>query len=320
MKHEKYKELLELNILNELTDKEQIEMENHLLECSECSSEYSQLKKMYSVLTKEAPELPTDNDLLNARTRLFNSINNEIEEPNFIEKLKKLLESIFPKQYSIAFGGLTLILVGFFVGYLIFNTSQSEPNLFTENVIDLDKIDKGEVQISKVNLPQIFSEKGEYEFKIGDEKPVIYKGTLNDEIVQKLLAAAFKETDNPGFKIQTAKSIKEFMPKGFNPDAKIKEAFIHSLKTDENPGVRKGALQALINFPYDDKIRDALLYTLDNDENASNRIDAINALLAMNLGSQLINDSIKTKLEKDITNEENEVVKFRTAKLLLGGK
>lgn len=234
------------------------------------------------------------------------------------EKFKTTFLSILTNKYLVGFSTVTLVLIGLFVGYLLFNNSS--PVLIADNIIDLDKIEKGEVKISKVNLPEVFSVIGEYEFKIGEENPVNYKGTLQDEVVQKLLASAIKTTNNPGFKIRTVNSINEFMPVDFIPDDKIKEAFVHSLKTDENPGVRKGALQALINFPYDDKIRDAVLFTLENDENAANRMLAINALLTMNFGSQIINDSIKTKLENKLPNEDNEVIKFRTAKLLLGGK
>ena len=92
------------------------------------------------------------------------------------------------------------------------------------------------------------------------------------------------------------------------------------LKTDENPGVRKEALRALINFTYDDEIRDAILFTLENDDNAANRMLAINALLAINSKTQIMNDSIKIKLKNELPNEDNEVVKLKTAKLLLGGK
>ena len=63
-----------------------------------------------------------------------------------------------------------------------------------------------------------------------------------------------------------------------------------------------------------------LLFTLENDENAANRMLAINALLAINSKTQIMNDSIKIKLKNELPNESNEVVKFKTAKLLLGGK
>jgi hypothetical protein len=320
MKHEKYKELLELNILNELSDNQQIELENHLFECEECSKEFTELKKMYSLLANESPEQLSERDLQNARLRLFNSISIESEKKAILEKVKESLNLLFNKKYSIAFGSIALVLVGFFVGYLLFQDSKISPKLISENIIDLDKIENGELQIARVDVPEVFSNTGEFEFKIGNENPISYKGTLEDEVVQRLLASAIQSSENPGFKIRTTNSIYEFMPKDFNPDIKIKDAFIHSLKTDENPGVRKEALRALINFAYDDKIRDAILFTLENDDNAANRMLAINALLAINSKTQIMNDSIKIKLKNELPKEDNEVVKLKTAKLLLGGK
>jgi hypothetical protein len=319
MKHENYKELMELSILNELNEKDRIELENHLLECEECSSEYQEIKKVYSLIINESPDLPTDRDLINSRVRLFNTINSEITELSFPDKIKNLFNPFFTNKYSFAFGSIALMLVGFFIGYLIFNSNYNISPII-ENSIDLDKIDTGELKVANVNFPNTFSNDGIYEFKIGDKNPITYKGNLNDIAVQKLLAAALTETDNPGFKIKTATSIREFIPKNFMPDEMIKNAFIKSLTTDSNPGVRKEALQALLKFRFDKEIRDALIFTLNNDENASNRIEAINALLSMNLYSQIVNDTIKNQLEKDIVNEDNEVVKIKTAKLLLGGK
>lgn len=319
MKHEEYKELLELGLMNELNDQEKIDLENHLLECEECSLEFKEMKRFYNVISSEGNFIPTEIALENSRKRLFNTINFETNSKN-----EKISDSWFAKiiqnKISFAFGGVALILTGLLIGYFFLTQKNIEPNLYTNKGIDLDKLDSGEIQISKVNFPDIFSEKGEYEFKLAGEKSLSYKGTLQDDLVQKLLAAAIRETENPGLKIKTAKSVKEFLPKGITPDEKIKNAFIQTLKSDSNPGVRKEALQALVNFPYDKSIRDALLFTLDNDDNASNRIDAINALLAMNKEVENINDSVKTNLEQKINNEENEVVKFRTAKLLLGGK
>ena len=134
------------------------------------------------------------------------------------------------------------------MGYLLFQGLKISPTLIAENIIDLDKIENGELQIARVDVPEIFSNTGEFEFKIGNENPISYKGTLEDVVVQKLLASAIQSSENPGFKIRTTNSINEFMPKDFNPDNKIKDAFIYSLKTDENPGVRKEALRALDKF------------------------------------------------------------------------
>lgn len=318
MKHENYKELLELNVLGELNKEEELELENHLFECDECSTEYAQLKKLYSVISTERPSTPTEANLMNARKRLFNTINSKTLQTTKSEKSNTSWYNIFSNNYIIAFGSVALVLIGFFVGYMLFNNPS--PSLLTENSINLDKIDRGDVKIANVNFPDKFSENGEFEFKLNEEKLASYKGSLDDVTVQKLLAAAINETENPGFKIKTANSFTELLPNNFIPDSKIKDAFINSLMTDKNPGVRKSALQALISFQYDDNIRDALLFVLENDDNASIRMGAINTLLAMNFGPNSIDKNVINKLNQEISKEENEVIKYKTAKLLIGGK
>ncbi len=260
MKHEKYKELLELNVLGELSKEDELELKNHLFECEECSIEYAEIKKLFNIITSERTSMPSDEDLINARKRLFNTINAESEQVNVPPKEKTNWFTIFNNKYALGFGTISLILVGFFVGYLLFNNPN--PILLTNNSIDLDKIDRGEVKIANVNFPAKFSEEGEFEIKLDDDNSTSYKGTLNDVVVQKLLASALNETENPGFKIKTANSFVDFLPSNFIPDEQIKNAFINSLKYDKNPGVRKDALRALINFKFDDEIRDALLFTL----------------------------------------------------------
>ena len=318
MKHEKYKELLELNVLGELGEEDELELKNHLFECEECSEEYAESKKLFSLVTSERVSMPSEEDLANARKRLFNTINAETEKTEVKPAPSSNWIALLNRKFVYGFGTIALILVGFFVGYLLFNNSNTV--ILTSNSIDLDQIDRGEIKIANVSFPAKFSDEGEFEIKLDDKNSTTYTGTLNDIVVQKLLASALNKTENPGFKIRTAKSFVDFLPSNFVPDKKIKDAFIKSLKYDNNPGVRKDALQAIINFKFDDEIRDALLYTLENDDNASNRISAINALLAMNISKNGFDDEIKNKLNNGLLNEENELIKFRTAKLLVRGK
>lgn len=317
MNHDKYKELLELNVLGELNEEDELLLKNHLFECDECNKEYAEIKKLFNMVSAERADMPSEDNLTNARKRLFNTINSELEKTSQIRETGFNWNKIFSTKFSFGFGTFVLIMLGFFAGYLFFNNTAP---VITSNSLDLDKIDRGEVKITDVNFPRKFSESGEFEFKLNNAALASYKGTLSDVIVQKLLASAINETENPGFKIKTARSFSELVPDNFVPDNEIKKAFINSLKTDKNPGVRKGALQALVNFKYDEEIRDALIFVLENDENASNRISAINTLLSMNLILPDINEELKSKLNKSNFNEENEVIKYRTAKLLMGEK
>jgi len=326
MNHKKYEELLQLNFLNELTENEQVDLENHLLECSDCKKEYEHLNNLTSLIVEKKPTNPSTKNLEFVRKTLFDSINNIETKPSFVSSIKNIFKNLFFTNYKFAFGSITLLLGGLFVGYLLFGGSSKPPKILSENivdldkVIDLDKLAKGNVSISQIRFPETQAEDGIFEFKIGENIPIVYKGTLTDSIVQRLLANALGETENPGFKIKTVSTIARQAKSIFNPDPQITKALIHSLKNDNNPVVRKEALIALSNFSFDKDIKDAILFSLSNDQNASNRIEAINALSKMSLADQSIDSNLQKLLKNNIINEDNELIRLKTAKLLLRGK
>ena len=123
-------------------------------------------------------------DLINSRKRLFNTINAEVAQPTLVTSSKNAWDRIFSNKYSFALGSVALVLIGFFVGYMLFNNSNPSPKLLAENIIDLDKLESGDVKIAKVNFPEVFSENGEFEFQLSGDRPVSYKGNLNDAVVQ----------------------------------------------------------------------------------------------------------------------------------------
>ncbi|MFN3162362.1 MAG: HEAT repeat domain-containing protein, partial [Pseudohongiellaceae bacterium] len=48
--------------------------------------------------------------------------------------------------------------------------------------------------------------------------------------------------------------------------------------SDQNPGVRYQAVQALVNLTHEERVRDALRYALQQDVNQGVRVEAFNAL------------------------------------------
>ncbi|MEE9432042.1 MAG: HEAT repeat domain-containing protein [Melioribacteraceae bacterium] len=325
MNHKKYEEILQLNFLDELSENEKVDLENHLLECSECNKEYLRLNKLHTLIVNEKPPEPGEEDLTLARTKLFNTKRTIEGTPTLVDSFKNFFIELFTTNYKFAFGSIALLMGGVFAGYLFFGTSNKPPKILSKNIVDLDKVidlkklASGDVNISHISFPETQSDDGIFEFRIGNNIPIVYKGNLSDSIVQRLLANALVETKNPGFRIKTVSMIAHRAKSIFNPDPQIKQALIYSLKNDNNPVVRKKSLIALSKFFYEEEIRDALLFTLSNDENASNRIEAINTLSKISLKNQSPDSSLLQLLEKNIMNENNELIKLKTAKLLLRG-
>src|SRR3990172_7938159 len=140
--------------------------------------------------------------------------------------------------------------------------------------------DIAKVESSITNLEFINSdfEKGEVEIVYDQITPVKVKGNVNDAEIQKVLA--------------------------------------QSLIDNENPGVRKEAMNALCNLQFDDQIRDAMIHVLQNDKNSGLRIQAINCLDVKNDLQKITDPNTINVLKKKMEEDENSYIKLRAKTIL----
>ena len=317
MNHNKYKELLQLYVYDEISEKEKTTLENHLLECGECSAELTSIKHLYTALASNRPAPVSDALLSESRKELFNSISKEEEKISLREKVIKYIEEFLFGGYRLALGGAATFVIGIIFGYFIFGGTPDISELSrVEQSINLDQLQKKNVQISNIRFDDPLTAEGEIEFKFDVTKPISYKGNASDEFAQKLLATALLTADNPGVRIQSVNTIAMQSGDSFIPDSKVKQALISSLETDPNPGVRRAAINTLIKFPFDQDIRDAFLFVLTHDDNSGIRVAAINGLSALKFAGGELDEKIRTVLKENVDNEENNFVRIRAASLL----
>ena len=126
-------------------------------------------------------------------------------------------------------------------------------------------------------------------------KPMTMKGKVSDPKIQMVLAQALLNEKNAGSRFNTVSVIAN-QTQGSNSviDPKIMSALISTLKFDDNPGVRKRALMALLNIPYNQQVKETFLYTLINDSNSGIRIAAINGLTSATMdGNKFDEETLK---------------------------
>ncbi len=317
MKHQDFKELLYLFSIGELPKADEENLQNHILECKECSAELNGMMQLKKAMTENKPGAFNESVLEEARKELRSKINDEAESVNWFSKFLNSLSNIFFGDYRIVFSGAATLFVGIFVGYLFFAPDQSSVIIPENNkMIDVDKIEKSGMQISNIRFKNPFATEGEVEISFDAVKPISFTGSMNDAVTQRLLAAALISNDNPGIKIKTLNTIASQSDESFKPDQKVKEALIASLKVDDNPGVRREALNVLMRFPVDDEIRDAFLFVLSNDPNSGLRVAAINALSNFKINDVSLDSEIINVLNKKAESDDNEFIKLRAASLL----
>jgi hypothetical protein len=99
-------------------------------------------------------------------------------------------------------------------------------------------------------------------------------------------------------------------------DPEIKNALITVAITDENPGVKREALNLLKKLPYDEDIKQAYIYVLSNDTSSALRITAINALFeTVQSGQKLTKNDLKLFKEKS-KDDDNNYIRHLTKTIL----
>ncbi|MCF8243310.1 MAG: HEAT repeat domain-containing protein [Melioribacteraceae bacterium] len=317
MKHEKFNEMMQLSIYGELTHDKEIELQNHLLECEECNTEYAGLRQLYSALAENRPAEPGERILNASRNDLLRNIRQIERKPSTTEFISGWLKDKLFTGYGFAFGGVFTLLIGMFAGYLIFNQQRDIRELAQQTkMIELDNLDNENLQIANVRFPDRFNTDGEIEIQFDAVKPVTYKGNVNDEMTKRILAAALVSTSNPGVKLRTISTIASQTENNNSFDPKVKRSLIETVKTDENPGVRREALNLLMRYPPDELSRDAYLYVLSNDNNSGNRILAINALSTLHFEQNKLDEKTRSILNNMAETDDNDFIKIRAASLL----
>jgi len=312
MKREKLRELLQLYIIGEIGDEDKVIVENALLEDDDLKEEYESFNQLFTALNESKPESVSDAELDSARLQLLRGLRKEASKISLWDKTIGYITDLFVSNYQLALGGVATFAIGIFAGYLLFASGPA----FNGQSVDLDNLEKGDVQISNIRFDSPYTSDGDIEFTFDSVKPVRYKGNPNDETTRRLLAQALITADNPGIRLRTVSTLGSQNSQNFAPDNKVKRALIAALKADENVGVRKEALNVLAGYPFDDEIRDAFLFVLSNDPNSGIRIAAVNAMYDLKTGGRSIDEEIKNELNKRAETDENSYIRLRAASLL----
>jgi hypothetical protein len=314
MTHKKYKELLILQVYNELGSNEQKELDEHLRICKECKNEKENLKKFKGSIPNTM-SFNEDEDLITeSRRNLRNAIRMKRNKKSVWEVILDFWKYSFSIKYKFALGGISTLALGFFIGYLAFfqksniNISEAEFQTIGKTVI------YGAPQINGMKFIKTDDQSGEVEFTFDETIPMHVKGKMDEPRIQKLLAKALVNEQNPGVRLKTVNMVAENQ-KG-KTDDELKKSLINALKYDNNPGVRKEAIRVLRNLPFDNEIKDAFLFVLMNDKNSGMRIAAINCLGEAKGFEKTTDTKILNVLREKERMDDNDYIRIRAKSLL----
>jgi hypothetical protein len=314
MKHNEYKQLLQLSLFGELKSEEQLKLKEHLLTCEECRTELEDQKNLLELISGKKKVIVDEKVLSVARYQLRGALRAEKESKNIFGSLADNIFQLFTTPLRFAFAGAALLIIGVLIGGILFK--QSYQNEFTgqQNGDNRFALLSEDISISNLRFIDSDAADGEVEFTFQASKPVRLRGNVNDPQIQSVLTYAMLNEQNPGSRLNSINAMDTEFPVQYDKD--VKDALITVMMTDENPGVRREALKLISKFPYDESVKQSLLYVILNDTVSGLRIEALNLLIeAGSKGYKFSEDELNLFRQK-FQQDENPYIKLRSKTIL----
>lgn len=315
MDHNEFKEWMTLYYYEELSGPEKEIFENHLGECALCSTEYNQFKAVMKEINNVEQNIVNQDLLFASRQKLSHALRNNKSEKESRGMLSVILD--FFKYPRLAFSLGAALIMGFIIGYFVFSSSDITELNGSNNYVNVnDDFLEGDrlPKISNLNFIDADAGDGEIEIEFEAARPVRLKGSVNDPVIQSVLAYSMLNNQNPGSRLNSVNAI--HAPGQMKLDVDTRNALLTVLLTDPNPGVRLEALKVLRRLPYDQSVKQAFLTVLTSDTTSGMRIEAINALSDFNEKGLSFSQEELDLFKKQFSNDENNYIKFVSRTIL----
>jgi len=310
MRHRRYKEWAQLAACDELGEEQVKLLEIHCETCAECRTELETLRSFSAKLPGAAPGPVADKQLLEeARRNLRAALRREQSRPSWRRVLREIWSSFAVRRTVYALAGGAAVLVGIVVGRITLAPAGQE----APATAAVARSAESEPRITNVRFLRSDPASREVEFTFDAVTPVRLKGTIDDPRIQRVLAHAMLNEENPGTRLRAVSAIAE--PGSGVADPEIKAALIQTLNHDENAGVRREALKVLQRMPFDSEIRNAIIETLIHDKNPALRIAAINCLDSTRAASPG-NQDLLIVLREKATKDDNSYIRLKAREVL----
>jgi hypothetical protein len=310
MFHFLHRRKLPLLMYGDLSSVEEERLRRHIAQCAACKEELAQLRRLGGLVSRHRQQIFDEQRLDELRAEMMSVLQSRSKvRQNF--RAGEFLTPFLPSRPLFAAGGLAVMLcLGILCGRYVFPSSGAAMQSSAAMA------DAGEIGVSNLHILGSVDEGREIELVFDATRTMHVKGTLENPLVQRVIARAIVNGENPGIRLRAASSAVPVA--AVSGDREIRAALLMAMKSDANDGVRKAALEALLRYPPDVEIRDGLLQVLLGDANPGLRVAAINGLTAMNSHGFAPDEGARKSLEDHLLNEQNLFVRTKTESLLKG--
>ena len=301
-----------LFLYEELTEREQTELEKHLQECASCNDSFEQQKSFHAALAEDAGPWNVPSDLLVESRRALADELDRIERKPWNRGWWRLPAFSFVVTPMRLLEWTTLVAVGLAAGVYINSSGLHMGSSSPSPLAPLSAgSGSGSETVSNLRIVNSDSTTGNVEL-IGDMvRPMHFQGNIMDESVQQLLVGAMRDGRNPSSRLSAVELLSR------QPDSRqVKEALIRALIEDDNLGVRLKALQILKPFANKDKdVQAAFMNALAYDEAAGVRVQAIEALRPF-----AHDESVSRTVQEVTKDDDNPYIKLQAIQFVGNGQ
>lgn len=322
MDKQQLKEWIMLSLYDELTEHQEHELQSYLQSNKTAQKQFDELEKLHAAIARAEKPPTSDAVLVEARQGLRAVINYEQQRKPVVRRIREtisiwrdLIPSLKSANIKLALTGVSMLLVGVYLGMNGGLGERGERDSGSTALRGGSLLTQPDIEISNVRFLDADASDGTVEFVFEAIRPIQIRGTLDNPDIQRVLAHAVVNEQNPGVRLRAVNAVSTSQYGG-GPIDEVKRALAVALKTDPNSGVRREAFATLIQLPYDAIVKDALLHVLMNDENAALRIEAINQL--QNVSPDMIrSDQVMVDaLQSRVDNDDNRYIRLRARNVL----
>lgn len=314
MKHNEFKQLLQLSLFGELKSEEQTMLKEHLSTCEECRTELEDQKNLLELISGKKKTNVDEKVLSAARYQLRGALRSERSNKNIFNSTAGSISQFFTSPLKFAFAGAALLMIGLVIGSIFFgkipeagiNSQQKNDNKFASLGED--------ISISNIRFIDSDASDGEVEFTFEAARAVRLRGWVNDPQIQSVLTYAMLNEQNPGSRLNSINAMDTKIPSQY--DQEVKAALVTVVMSDRNPGVRREALKLMSKFPYDESIKQALLFVIKNDTVSGLRIEALNSIIEAGSKGYKLNNEELNLFRQQMQEDENPYIKLRSKTIL----
>jgi HEAT repeats len=323
MRHKKYESLVVLSYYDEISRDETEVLENHLKSCRRCRAFNEKLTGVLPDRKAWAGSVSEEN-IFEARAQFRKALFAESDGSSGRQRVARF--SFQPRWraipvYTAALMAFAMLSAGVAVGYFLFAPGNIENNGLRGILSEISSKNSRNTAISDVRFVSTGDKSGEVEFSFDLIRRYEMRGSLDDGYVQKILAFALVNSDNPGVRLRTIGVLGSTV--SVKPDGQIVNALVQAVKTDDNVGVRREALLSMMRFPFDNTTKDLLLYVLQHDKNPGMRVAAINFLSGKESNEGMravegkgIDPRVLDVLKERSSSDQNKYVRLKAADML----